>query len=411
MGKILLISYNYFPINSPHSQRWSSLLKLISNKHEIDVICSGREGLSSIETHEGVTIYRVNNIAEKGRESIQKNNKEESNYKKSTAQIIKKIYDNTWKKIYFPDFSVFWYLSADKLAKKLMKKNKYTDVITVSFPFTPHLIGFKLKKHFNFKWHVEVGDPFSLADNSSFNNEKLYKRLTFLLDRKVLLAADKLYFYPEAKYAYEKIFPEIIDKSYEIPIIYLGSTEDYSAVENKEFINLMFIGTLGKSVRNPNDFLKVFLEVIKIDPKYKLTFLGNLSDCEELVMKYVEQFPENIKVLPPVEKQKVYDYMIEADVLVNIANKSKFQLPSKLVDYMSSGKLILNVRSIKNDTSKVFLDKYPNLVDIDTSKEVKLNAAKLVEELERDRKVISKEKLSQILDLHKPENIIKIYDL
>ena len=49
----------------------------------------------------------------------------------------------------------------------------------------------------------------------------------------------------------------------------------------------------------------------------------------------------------------------EADVLINIGNNNKYQEPSKLIEYMYSGKKILNICSIEEDTSAELLKIYP----------------------------------------------------
>jgi hypothetical protein len=69
--------------------------------------------------------------------------------------------------------------------------------------------------------------------------------------------------------------------------------------------------------------------------------------------------------------------MREADVLVNIGNVTPFELPSKLVEYVSIGKPILNIVRSENDSSVEFLEAYPgsmNLMDnASTLVEVQLN--------------------------------------
>ena len=51
--------------------------------------------------------------------------------------------------------------------------------------------------------------------------------------------------------------------------------------------------------------------------------------------------------------------MWEADVLINIGNTTTFQLPSKLIEYASMSKPILNISSVNGDSSTKFLSSYP----------------------------------------------------
>ena len=56
--------------------------------------------------------------------------------------------------------------------------------------------------------------------------------------------------------------------------------------------------------------------------------------------------------------------MAEADVLVNIGNRTSYQLPSKVVEYAAFGKPILNFLASPDDSSAVFLSKYPFLLNV-----------------------------------------------
>jgi hypothetical protein len=51
--------------------------------------------------------------------------------------------------------------------------------------------------------------------------------------------------------------------------------------------------------------------------------------------------------------------MKEANILVNIGNKSPYELPSKVVEYASFGKPVLNIARIEKDTSMEFFKAYP----------------------------------------------------
>ena len=54
----------------------------------------------------------------------------------------------------------------------------------------------------------------------------------------------------------------------------------------------------------------------------------------------------------------------EASVLINIGNKSSYQLPSKVVEYVSSGKPILNISQVERDSSMAFLQSYPAVLNL-----------------------------------------------
>jgi hypothetical protein len=57
--------------------------------------------------------------------------------------------------------------------------------------------------------------------------------------------------------------------------------------------------------------------------------------------------------------------MKDADVLVNIGNKTPELLPSKLVEYASTGKPVLNLISIPEDSSADFFAEYPAALNVE----------------------------------------------
>ena len=50
--------------------------------------------------------------------------------------------------------------------------------------------------------------------------------------------------------------------------------------------------------------------------------------------------------------------------LLNISNKSDFQLPSKSVDYMATGKPVINICSIEKDLFKAFFKDYSLILNL-----------------------------------------------
>lgn len=57
--------------------------------------------------------------------------------------------------------------------------------------------------------------------------------------------------------------------------------------------------------------------------------------------------------------EKAAHAMKEANILVNIGNNTSYQLPSKVVEYASTGKAILNLVKTESDSSIPFFDAYP----------------------------------------------------
>jgi glycosyltransferase involved in cell wall biosynthesis len=105
------------------------------------------------------------------------------------------------------------------------------------------------------------------------------------------------------------------------------------------------------------------------DPPLELHFYGSINDCSD----YFTFCPDAIKPMVFVHglctRERVAQAMVDADILVNIGNNSEEQLASKVVEYMSVGKPVLNIISIKGDVSIAELEGYPAKLTIMRSHE------------------------------------------
>ena len=131
---------------------------------------------------------------------------------------------------------------------------------------------------------------------------------------------------------------------------------------NQDFIrfddnccNIVFLGILDDSYRNP----KLFLDfVLKSKENIRLFFIGKNHSfiCKE----YGDKYPDKISAFDPVSSDVANGIMMEDIFLLNINNTYHNQLPSKVLDYISSGTPIINVIKNEDDFSLSLLDKYDN---------------------------------------------------
>ncbi len=98
----------------------------------------------------------------------------------------------------------------------------------------------------------------------------------------------------------------------------------------------------------------------------ELHFYGELHDCADCFGRYAESVGREVLLHGPVARAEAYRAMLGADVLLNIGNDTRYQLPSKVVDYASTGGAVINVVRSDEDSSVRFFERYPavlNLVD------------------------------------------------
>jgi hypothetical protein len=129
----------------------------------------------------------------------------------------------------------------------------------------------------------------------------------------------------------------------------------------QERLRLIYVGTLHKSIRSPANLLDLFNSLLqtRLGSQLELHFYGNLHDCSAFFEPYHELIGKTIFLHGVRPRVEVLRAMQEAHVLINIGNRTEYQLPSKLVEYVASTKPIINLAISKEDSSYHFLRGYP----------------------------------------------------
>lgn len=375
--RILIVCYSYHPALTPRAFRWAALAEaLVSRGHEVHVVCNKEIGTEESETAKGVTIHRVGaNIREAIRNWLGGSSPTRATpiatgasgeLQPSAARIcigraIKWVYDHSAKKILWPDFASFWYFPAVARAHKLMRKEKYDAMISVSLPFTGHCVGLALKKFYGLPWIVDIGDPFSFMNETPVNNHVLFGWLNYRTESKVLQNSNYVTVTTDGtRTEYLRCFPDVAgNKISVIPPLFVAPTDvdelpPFFAELNKT--RLVFAGTLYSQIRNPAALLEFFnsLLTIEIAEHLELHFFGVMNDCEPYFERYRELIGVKIFLHGLVSRASAVRAMKDATILVNIGNSTAYQLPSKVVEYVMLGKPVLNITKLPSDSSKNF---------------------------------------------------------
>jgi len=207
--RILIISHSYKPLINPRAFRWFSIAEhWAKTGATVDVICSPVAGEDSECTINNVKVYRTGSIFLERLRSLFRSGSRATtslstertptnkNLLSSFINLLIKfpakfVHDMFWKKIYWPDYACLWIGPAAKKAIELTSKYHYDVMITVSDPFSSHMVGLKLKEIIqSLHWVVDIGDPFSFRNDAPTNNYGLYKSRNINIERIVLAAAD-----------------------------------------------------------------------------------------------------------------------------------------------------------------------------------------------------------------------------
>lgn len=386
-SRILIISHSYKPSINPRVFRWTAIAeKWVQQGKKVDVVCSWSPGLSRCEIDSGVEVYRVGGgIIERTRSTLLPDGRSTAESKKaSRSASVKKnglasmilaairfIHDIFWKNLYWPDYACTWIGPASTKALQLCHMEDYSTVISVSDPFSSHLAGRKVKSHYpQVNWLVDIGDPFCFRDDIPTNNFRLYKNLNVKIEHEIFNEANciSVTCQPTAD-KYAELFPVFKNKMEVIPpllSITPGQEKGGSFFPASRSLRILYIGTLYRSIRSPEFLLKLFaiLNQHNPDKALELHFVGSINKCDDLFEQYRSMIGNQIFLHGQVDRESAMQAMEEADLLVNIGNSNRYQLPSKIVEYASLGKPILNLTTIDDDSSQIFLKDYAAILNL-----------------------------------------------
>lgn len=383
--RFLILTHSYKPITNPRAIRWSAIAEHWARSgHDVDVVCGWKPGLARDEFVEGVGVKRVGgNLSERLRScmrpreiqptasSMDVHPNRSVRQMASSGNLLRRLartcHDLTWKKLYWPDATCLWSIPALKTARALLADHDYDTVVSVSVPFTSHWVGYRLRNLMNqATWVADVGDPFSFLPEAPPNNASIYQQRNIAWEHRVFGAASSVSVTTEPTAArYRQLFPDCADKIVVIPPLATHSAPAVKSSPGSESaakpIKLVFAGTLYRTIRNPRFLFDLFEQLLRspLGDRLELHLYGLAHDCGELVEQQRAKLGTRLCVHGPVSASEAQHALREADILVNLGNSTPCQLPSKVVEYAATGKPILNLISIDNDSSTEFLTGYP----------------------------------------------------
>ena len=117
-----------------------------------------------------------------------------------------------------------------------------------------------------------------------------------------------------------------------------------------------------EKIRSP----KYFYELInQIDERFHFHIICNrMTEQNKYLYETTVVQKERVTWYYDLPLDECLGIMRHADILINLGNKSINQTPSKVFDYIGSGRPIVNIYSLTDDTSKYYLEKYPCKLNI-----------------------------------------------
>ena len=207
---------------------------------------------------------------------------------------------------------------------------------------------------------MDIGDPYTLKKDAPENNKILYGYLNKYYENKFYSLASKIIFtHEDAMSAHIDYFD--IDKGKTFIGNPISSFNEELFSRSLEYnynslpIKFGYFGVFTKGVRSPKNFMRYFKNTEDI----QLHWYVNDDSKNEIIINNnnLDSIFHSI-----VSRDEALKLMADSfHCLVSIGNLNSTQLPSKVIEYISTGKPIIHFCEIENDPVKNISKEFNNL--------------------------------------------------
>lgn len=168
------------------------------------------------------------------------------------------------------------------------------------------------------------------------------------------------------KYSNKSVKDKIKIISFPLLLNRMSLIANYAIAKNK--IKIVYTGMFYEKIRNPYGSFIFWQEIFKQLPNVIIEIYG--SGCENIVQEFKEKYPNNVFSYGHLSKRKVEQAIVQADFLWNLGNTTVHQIPSKIIEYISFGKPIINHFTNINDNTISILEHYPLKLNTQVSQSI-----------------------------------------
>lgn len=256
-------------------------------------------------------------------------------------------------------------------AEQLIKRFKHVTIIASFTPIEALIAAVRLKDKYSDALKIAYYSADTLSNEggqAGILPESFRRRSGLRWECKLFDKFDKIFIMECHKEYYEKVvFSKYKSKFCYVnfPLIYRPNGTNKT--KNNPLL-LVYAGTLYRELRNPQ-YLLSCLNSIKDKFEFKAVFLGG-GDCADIMRSAEQNSRKKILYLGMQPHNIAADYIRNADILLSIGNKNSPMAPSKIYEYMSTGKPIIHIFTDQSDPCIAPLERYGNALLIKESKEI-----------------------------------------
>lgn len=251
---------------------------------------------------------------------------------------------------------------------KLTDRNGYSDVLTSMLLRDEAR---ELRKQFPCDALISTMEPFPAADGAA--RLRGVKKILYLMDppacisggkstpyrdrrlKKILVAQDAILTTPFIRQALaEHGFGAFDNKIIPVGFPMIVQRDVQRRRQDDGRIHLLFCGWLYSDIRSPEYFLNI---LSRLDERFCVTFMGR--ECDMLTKRFQIQTKAELITMPQQPYEVALQAMADADILINIGNSVPVHMPSKTLEYINTGKPVVNFYKMQDCPTLYYTNRYP----------------------------------------------------
>ena len=355
--KLLVLAYEYYPTENANTRIIRNTCGILSETYGIDLVTVKKPGPEEAEKFRVIRVPEYSFHREKCTGTV-------------TPLILARMAaEKALGKLAHDETRMLERLYGRGI-RKAVRVSDYDAVLSFSAPFLPHGCASRLVRGTGVPWIAVCLDPY--FSHRIFGPERLEERKK--REEAVMEAARKVIITYPTDRDYLRAGVAFRDKiiGAEMP----GIAPKGTAPKGSDPFGTRcgFFGSLYREIRDPRAAVALFSRIT--GEEITMTFAGGLADGTK-----EEFFPEGCgcAYAGELHGEALQRQYAETDVLVNIGNAVDNQMPSKIFEYISTGKPVINIYKSPECPTLKYLERYPlalNLYERDITEKPEESAEK-----------------------------------
>lgn len=341
MARLILLAYHFLPEEGSCTDKNLRILHTLLNAgHEICVLTKGRrdDSVHSFWNHDvrviscGTGALHHQTLSNDLSSTTSAFAAYKSHFRKAASLMI------------IPDSAIDWIIPTFKFFCEEKLFDQADVLVSTSSPYSSHLLAELIWRRFGIPYVLTYGDPWIYEPKRK--RGKLRYLVERALERSVIQNASKTLVITEFnKNKYKELYRISDEKIDTFNIGHNGATDNPNPIDMKSpIIHMVYGGSLDPVHRNPEPFIKAISDCNNINLDI---YNNDYQNLQKTINKYNKV--SNINRYDQVSSDDFDAIMDEADILVLFGNRTPFQVPGKVFNYIATRRPIIYVKNNQSD--------------------------------------------------------------